>query len=171
MYILIYLSVKKPWWYMRNQGSKCRWNIGWMKSRHIFWCNISLGHVSSFNKDIYIDHYPPCWSRWSLHPLCHKVFPPLSRRMSTDGCRPPPSPRSPSPLCTPSSECRSLPGEHSAGGRGKFVGSRRVVFRWLATPVDWYLVAANDVSKFYFNIQLQRSNPTAMVNVMILIAV
>lgn len=51
----------------------------------------------------------PCWSRWWLHPLCHKAAPGCARhcarvqRRSTCWCRTSPSPRSPSPPCTPSS--------------------------------------------------------------------
>lgn len=72
-------------------------------------------YQTSLNTDTHTHmyRYPPCWSRWSLRPLCHKVFPPQGRRLNTDECRPSPSPHSPSPLCTPSSVCRSSPGERS----------------------------------------------------------
>lgn len=55
----------------------------------------------------------PCWARWWLRPRCRRAFPARRLWASTDECRPLPSPRWPSPPCTPSSGCRSLPGEHS----------------------------------------------------------
>lgn len=55
----------------------------------------------------------PCWSRWWQRPLCHMASPPQRCWANTDECRPPPSPHSPSPQCTPSSACQSWQGEHS----------------------------------------------------------
>ena len=77
---------------------------------------LTYGSVEQKQNNIHrCSHYSPCWSRLSLHPLCHKVFP-LGCRLNTGECRPSPSPHWSSPLCTPSSECRSSPGERSAGG-------------------------------------------------------
>lgn len=103
-----------PWYHIKLQDTNASLNWGRtsaMKKQTIY---------TGTHTHIPVYHYPPCWSRWSLRPLCRKAFPPQGRRVNTDECRPSPSPRLPSPPCTPSSEYRSSPGERS--GRGNSTG-------------------------------------------------